>query len=108
MPFKFTLLGLEVNNCKKKPCKSNSQTLTTDKKPKDSGGKTMTKKSQYEEYLDKAKKQAKTVEGFKRKYTKSKKVTDQRKKFTKAVQHCHKVTKGRKSFGKCMRKRLKK
>ncbi len=36
----------------------------------------------------------------------SKKVKSHRDKFTKAVQHCHKVTKGRKTFGSCMKKRL--
>ena len=39
---------------------------------------------------------------------KTKKQTVQRKKFGKAVQKCHAKTNGRKSFGSCMKKELKK
>ena len=39
---------------------------------------------------------------------KTKKQINQRNKFGKAVQYCHRTTKGKKSFGQCMRKRLKK
>lgn len=56
---------------------------------------------------DKEEKMPKKRKTTKRKSS-SKKSSNHRAKFTKAVQHCHKVTKGRKSFGKCMRKRLKK
>jgi len=44
----------------------------------------------------------------KRKTKNSSKVKRQRDKFTKAVQFCHKTTKGRKTFGTCMKKKLKK
>lgn len=43
-----------------------------------------------------------------RKKSSSKKMKSQRDKFTRAVQYCHRTTKGRKTFGSCMRKRLKK
>ena len=48
------------------------------------------------------------VEVKMRKKSNSKKSKKHRQNFTKAVQHCHAKTKGRKSFGKCMKRRLKK
>ena len=43
-----------------------------------------------------------------RKSSNSKKSINHRKKFTKAVQKCHRETKDKNAFGRCMSKELKK